>query len=337
MSIEVSIHPTRSSRDELKKLVRELGFTPSGHLWDWPKGSLHFHWFDEVDYQSFDGVEATICPPSEDAKATLGNCTWDLHTRTRASASPADKEQQNNLIRLARARFGGSFYNDWFGRNRYTKVTPDARDAPTRGIYLAYEFVTDNIRAVRFALPEPQKSLERLVGTKLEPLSHADPARVLYNALVPFTVAALEHFFSRCFKILLHYEPEVQKRLQHQTTKVTMSDLLSVQSRTKTVEDIVADRYSFQSINSIHAAFSEWLDIDIWKILRRRRRIGTKLPHLESQILQLINTRHDVVHRFSMDLRFRKEGIQEVLDLVLAVIDTFVDHLENTRGKRIRD
>ena len=249
MSIEVSFHPTRSSRDELKKLVRELGFTPSGHLWDWPKGSLHFHWFDEVDYQSFDGVEATICPPSEDAKATLGNCTWALHTRTRASASPADREQQNNLIRLARARFGGSFYNDCFGRNRYTKVTPDARDAPTRGIYLAYEFVTDSIRAVRFALPEPQKSLERLVGTKLEPLSHADPARVLYNALVPFAVAALEHFFSRCFKILLHYEPEVQKRLQHQTTKVTMSDLLSVQSRTKTVEDIVADRYSFQSIN----------------------------------------------------------------------------------------
>ena len=32
-----------------------------------------------------------------------------------------------------------------------------------------------------------------------------------------------------------------------------------------------------------------------------------------------------------------KEGIQEVLDLVLVVIDTFVDHLENTRGKRIRD
>ena len=204
MSIAVSFHPTRSSRDELKKLVRELGFTPSGRLWDWPKGSLHFHWFDEVDYQSFDGVEATICPPSEDAKATLGNCTWALHTRTRASASPADREQQNNLIRLAQARFGGSFYNDCFGRNRYTKVTPDARDAPTRGIYLAYEIVTDNIRAVRFALPEPQKSLERLVGTKLEPLSHADPAHVLYNALVPFAVAALEHFFSRCFKILLH-------------------------------------------------------------------------------------------------------------------------------------
>ena len=65
--------------------------------------------------------------------------------------------------------------------------------------------------------------------------------------------------------------------------------------------------------------------------------MGTRLAHLESQIRQLINTRHDVVHRFSMDRRFRKEGIQEVLDLVLVVIDTFVDHLENTRGKRIRD
>ena len=49
------------------------------------------------------------------------------------------------------------------------------------------------------------------------------------------------------------------------------------------------------------------------------------------------STRHDIIHRSSMDLRFPKEGIQEVLDLVLVLIDTFVDHLESTRGKGIRD
>ena len=235
-------------------------------------GSLHFGWFNSEDYLSYDGVEATIHPPHEDEKVELGDCAWALHTRTRSSASPADRKQQNDVIRLARSKFGGNFYNDWFGRNRYIKVEDDYRDAPSRGIFLVYEYVTNNIRAVQFALPEPNENFEKLIGTNLEPLSEIDPTRVLYNAIIPFVVAAIEHFFSCCFKIrILQYDPKAQERLKRQSRKIDMSDVLLVQSRKKTVEDIVVGWYSFQNINSIHIAFKEWFDIDIWKILRRYR------------------------------------------------------------------
>lgn len=179
MSIEITLHPKSVSREELRSFLEGLGFTPTEHLWDWPKGSLNFHWFEERDFLSFDGVEATIFPPSKEEQEKLGQCAWALHTRTRASASPADQAQQNNVVRLARARFGGNFYNDWYGRNRYTQIDPDTRDAAARGIYLAYEFVTSNIRSVRFALPAPSESLEKLVGTELEALATADPTRVV--------------------------------------------------------------------------------------------------------------------------------------------------------------
>lgn len=195
MSIEVILHPKNATRDQLRQLLEKRGYHPTDHLWDWPKGSLNYHWFDRTDYRSFDGVEATIYPPSDENKLKkLGQCAWALHTRTRVSASPADKQEQNETIRAARQMFGGSFYNDWYGNNRYTPIEEDSRDAPARGIYLAYEFVIHNISAVRFALPEPNEGLEKLVGTKLEALSTADPTRVLYNALVPFAVSALEHF-----------------------------------------------------------------------------------------------------------------------------------------------
>jgi hypothetical protein len=196
VSIEIILHPQRASRDELRQFLVNCRFKQANHLWDWPKHSAHYYWFDDTDYRSFDGVEATVYPPSAEEQQKLGQCEWALHTRTRASASPADKEQQNKVIRAARQNFGGNFYNDWYGKNRYTKVETDSRDATARGIYLAYEVVTQNIKAVRYALPEPSEGFESLVGTKLEVLATSDPTRVLYNALVPFAVAALEHFLA---------------------------------------------------------------------------------------------------------------------------------------------
>ena len=60
MSIEIIFHPKHPPRSELKKLLIELGFRQAKHLWKWSKGSLHFHWFSEEDYQSLDGVETVL-------------------------------------------------------------------------------------------------------------------------------------------------------------------------------------------------------------------------------------------------------------------------------------
>lgn len=337
MSTEITLHPPNAKRDDLVALLEGLGFKPVNHLWNWPTGSLCYYWFEDADYQSFDGVEATIFPPSAEEQQKLGKCGWAIHTRTCASASHADKEQQNHVIRLARTRYGGVFYNDWFGKNRYTKLPPDPRDAVARGIYIAYEFVADSIRAVRFALPEPMDNLDKLSGTDLNVLATADPTRVLYNALVPFAVAALEHFFSRCFKILLHYDPKAQARLGQQTRKIDLPDVLAIQAGTKTIEDVVADWYSFQNIASIHSAFSDWFGIDFWKLLRRRKKVGKSLPILERRLDELIQVRHGIIHRLAIDRELNRKQIQEILDLALAVVDTLVDHLEVTRGHPIRD
>jgi hypothetical protein len=337
VSTEVVLHPKTASRDELCRFLEARRYKLTEHLWDWPKGSINYHWFEHADFRSFDGVEATVYPPSQKQIESLGQCSWALHTRTRASSSRADKQEQNEAIRAARKAFGGNFYNDWYGNNRYTRLPEDSRDAPARGIYLAYEFVQHNISAVRYALPEPTESLEKLVGTKLESLSAADPTRVLYNALVPFAVAALEHFFSQCFKILLRYDSSAQRRLAKQTRKIDIADVLAIEAKTKTIEDIVAGWYSFQNIASIHTAFSAWFGINFWQLLRHRKKIGSRILLLERRLDQLIKFRHSVVHGLSLDVEMRKHQIQEVLDLASALIDVFVDHLESKRGTQIRD
>jgi hypothetical protein len=133
MSIEIILHPKAARREDIANLLKDLGYRPCEHLWDWPKGSLNFHWFERNDYLSYDGVEATVYKPSSDEHG-LGACEWALHTRTRVWANPADKNHQDGTIHAARAKFGGNFYNDGHGKNRYTRREPDGRDAVSRGI-----------------------------------------------------------------------------------------------------------------------------------------------------------------------------------------------------------
>ena len=337
MSIEVTLHPEASDKRALQALLVEFGFERCGHLWNWPDGSLHFRWFSDVEYQSYDGVEATIFAPTEALDAGSGLCAWALHTRTRASASPADREQQNRVVRAARKRFGGTFHNDSAGKNRYTKIEDDGRDPPSRGIYRAYEAVRESVSAVQCALPDPSPDLERLIGTDLEPLSEMDPQRVLYNALVPFALAAVEHFLSRSFKVLLEFDPRARERLLRQPRKVEMSEALAIAGGETSVEDVVVRWYKFQNLDSIQRAFDEWFGMDFRKILRRRRRIGRRIVTLDAELQRMIDARHGVIHRLHIDRGLRKQDVSELLDAAMAVADALVDHLESEKSMRIRD
>ena len=58
---------------------------------------------------------------------------------------------------------------------------------------------------------------------------------------------------------------------------------------------------------------------------------------LESHLNQLIEFRHGIVHRLSLNIELRKPQIEEILDIALTIIDTFVDYLEKDRSKSIRD
>ncbi len=50
----------------------------------------------------------------------------------------------------------------------------------------------------------------------------------------------------------------------------------------------------------------------------------------------MIDARHGVIHRLHIDPRLRKQGISELLDTAMAVVDAFGDHLESQRSMRIR-
>ena len=71
MSIEIILYPNSPDKPMLCTHLREFDFQPCTHLWNWPKGSKHFQWFESADFISFDGVEATVFPTGTEAKKGL--------------------------------------------------------------------------------------------------------------------------------------------------------------------------------------------------------------------------------------------------------------------------
>ena len=336
MSVESILHPAQATKRNLREFLESRGYTPCKHLWNWPRGSLHFHWFNVTDNLSFDGVEATIFRPSEDPHK-LGTCEWALHTRTRSSGSRADKVEQNETIRQAKARFGGNFYNDWGARNRHSAEPPEHRDAASRGLYLAYEIVREHLIAVSTSLPPESESFAKLEAAGMGALMQSDPSRVLFNALVPFAVASLEGFFSRAFVILIRYDAAAQGYLRAQTRKIDFEDVVAISRGERTLEDVVASWYSFQNIGSIQKAFSEWLGLDFRRLLREASNRPPGSAPLDDTLSEIIRRRHRIIHELDLDFNMRRDHVVATMDDARSVIDAFIDHLEEVRGMVIRD
>lgn len=202
---------------------------------------------------------------------------------------------------------------------------------------MSYQWILSNVNAVQHVLPAPMVEIPTGGDPLAEIARRRDPTRVLYNGLVPFAVAALEHFFSQTFLIMLRYDTDARSRIRAHSRKVAMDDVAAISDGNLTIEEVVARWYTFQNVNSIHSAFNEWFGINVWQLLLRRKRIGRRVRVLEEVMNGLIEFRHGIVHRFDLDFGMDKEGIGDILNSVRMIIEVFVDHLEAERGIQIRD
>lgn len=218
MGRDLTLYPRKATRDDLKKYLEVLGFVKCKHLWDWPKGTLNYSWFDYEDFKSIDGVSADIYPLSNEDLKITGN-KWALHVRNLYSASWHDVKMLNNVLKGARKQFGGIIRGD-YGTNRYAPLWDDDSTPISRGISKIFSHVLKEIDAVKLSLPEPSLKQQNLTGEKIDDLirltQSLDPSRVIYNGLVPFAVSMFEYFFSQAFQILIKYdEVALKKRIEH--------------------------------------------------------------------------------------------------------------------------
>lgn len=196
MGRDVTLYPKKATRRELSEYLENLDFKKCSHIWDWPKGTLNYAWFDHQDFKSIDGVSADIYPVSEEERNITGN-EWALHVRNLSRASWHDVAMLNEVLKGARKLFGGTIKGD-YGTNKYAPLWEDKSTPISRGISGVFQHVNQELSAVKCALPEPHINHLQTTGGKIDDFidftDRLDPSRVIYNGLVPFAVAMFEYF-----------------------------------------------------------------------------------------------------------------------------------------------
>lgn len=330
MGRDVTLYPKKATKDELKKYLEDLGFKKCGHFWDWPKGTLNYTWFDHEDFKSIDGISADIFPISDDELSITGN-KWALHVRNLYSTSWHDVKMFNDVLRGARKLFGGTLKGD-YGTNRYAPLWDDKSTPISRGISTIYNHIKQEIRAVKFALPETSLKQMQPVDNKIDDFieytQSLDPSRVIYNGLVPFAVSMFEYFFSQVFQVLIKYDVLALKKRQVHKQKLDFETLLEVEKKELTIENIIARNYTFQNLNQLNKAYKDWLDIDVRKIMYKKKKIGNSMTFLENRISEIIEYRHGIIHHFAIDRSLTKEGYLHILEAIEKGIDEFILFVE---------
>jgi hypothetical protein len=120
--------------------------------------------------------------------------------------------------------------------------------------------------------------------------------------------------------------------LEEQNRKLSFVEATALARDELTIERIASGWYSFQNLDSIQKAFKEVFGIDVWKALRRRKKVRAKLPMLSSALENLIGARHGVVHHFSLDRNLDREGFLDLLHLVRSLLDLMANEIERKLG-----
>lgn len=334
MSLEITLYTKQASKQRLISELKFLGFERCGVFMDAMKSPerVHLMWFGTEHFESFVGVEATVYVASEEERKNYNCSKWILHTRTRSSGSRKDKEKQNETIRYFRKIFGGSFYNDWYGTNRYTNLEDYPNlCAQERGLLILKEEIESKIFYLQYTLNSVPENILKLNLEEIddksfrESMQKMEPSLGMYNAMFPYLVALLEYFFKQVFLILIRYSEHAKQKIEDDKMNVSLREVIQVNNGERWVEDLIADAFTFQNLKQTNKAYQQFLKIDVARILSS---VKIKKKTLYKSLEELIEMRHGIIHHLSFYSNLNQKAFLEYLNLVSLTTSTFFGYLE---------
>jgi hypothetical protein len=331
MGRDLRLYPKNASKADLVSFVNSFGnIQKSSHLWDWPKGTLHFRWFDSVDYRSSVGVEITIYPVTDEEKKYTDN-SWVIHVRNVYSATWYDVNMLNTILRIGRKKFGGDILGD-YGKNRYATLWDDQSTPMSRGLFWVRDMAKNNLDSVIHRLPD--ETLTPDGNDELAKfLRRLDPSRTIYNGLVPFLVSIVEFYLKNIFIIVLKYDPEANSKIAEHSQKVNFSDLME----DKSLEALVAENYTFQNLRQVKKAFYEWLNIDVEHLLSQPKSRVSAGNTLWKNVDELIKYRHDIIHHLGVDSNLSRKDFIKLTKMTEKILDSLLAYLIKKYGIILED
>lgn len=211
MGMDLMLRMDGVKKQDLAAFLRSEGFLPSRAIAPQP-GCSYFYWFEKQDEKSLAGVGASLVPGESKSELILA-----VHCKSWASWF--DVEKLNSIVRQARRKFGGQVDGD-YGRNRYIPLWEDQTSPLSRGINRVYDHTLEVLSSLKYAIPKdiiqpPDSGIEDTDASRFfEYVQTQDPARVVFNGLIPMIVSVLEHYFLNVFLVLVEQDPVAEAKLR---------------------------------------------------------------------------------------------------------------------------
>lgn len=301
--------PASARVRQVSELMRDIGYAKAtvSPFWHGDKALAAYSWQEPHDYRSHVGIYAELARHEEALR---------IYLRSNAGASYWDLLKLNDSIRAIRRRFKGRFHSD-HGANRYFEL-PDHIQSPSEsGCELAFlRFENAMSRASLYLATRGFPDQFRKTPL-VDVLALYSPWTLSNNLLVPYIVASIEEYFRATFVALLEYSPRKVSVLK--SARLNADQLVRMSEKKLTVEEAVAEGFSFQNLTSVSELFRGVIpDLDVHGTLRRpyrRRRLS-----LWESLTSLIDRRHDIIHGGEIRADFGDELLgRTIVDVQVAV------------------
>ena len=300
MGRDLYLHTESTNKKSLSDHIKSYGkISTTSHLWNWPKGSEHLLWFDQEDFKSITGVEITIFPEIR-GKSKF----WSLHVRNTYSASWHDVSMMNKILTDSKKKFRGTIDGD-YGENEVAPLWEDDTSPMSRGIDYITRKTCSSIKMLEVSLPQPWNNFQTAnkpenSDEKIEAfLAYVDPTRQIYIGLIPMLVAIFEFYFKETFRVLASYDKVI-------SSKITLTSLNNNLDSPKIINSFI-EKIKFQDLKNVRKIYNRYADLDIKSTIEE----SSNVKDIYVKLKQLIEFRHDVVHRLDSDCVFTREDFLE--------------------------
>ena len=300
MGRDLYLHTESTNKKSLSDHIKSYGkINTTSHLLNWPKGSEHLLWFNQEDFKSITGVEITIFPEIRGKRKS-----WSLHVRNTYNASWYDVSMMNKILTDSKRKFGGTIDGD-YGKNKVAPLWEDDTSPMSRGIDYITRKIHDSILSLEVSLPLPWNNFQtanesKSSDKKIEDfLAYTDPTRQIYIGLIPMLVAIFEFYFKETFRVLASYDEGILSKIMQ-----TSSDNKNLD--TPEIISSFINNVKFQNFKNVRKIYKRHADLDIKSIIEE----STSIENY-NKLKELINFRHDIVHRLESDWVFTREDFLE--------------------------
>lgn len=319
MSIDLFLRCKKSPTTKaIEKVIFPLGWEKQEYF---PCSKARSYlWFHRENYESTRGCWLFLNKPDEDdPKGTK----LVFHAYSNAGRSYEDFEAQNNVIKALKKAYGGSIYNPQEGSQSYLFNDLPKLSSAEKACGFTYVDFQYNLNRASMAVSDISKHAIKMMGLG-DWYGSLDAGVIRNNTLLPFLIASIESFLKEFFIAYLETHPNVQEKIYEKKSKLEYSELKQLLSGEKTLAELEADNYTFQNLYSANNAYENYIDVDIFKVLNKRKRVKNKSRIVRDVIVEILDLRHKIIHAAYIDIGLDRNRMETYIAYARKAGELFV-------------